>query len=48
MGDLNCELQRNVPNCTGQWFMNQRPDNGDGTEIIGLMRAHDLFAVDSL
>ena len=24
MGDLNCELQRNVKGCTGQWCMNTR------------------------
>ena len=32
MGDLNCELQCNVENCTGQWCMTQRKDNGHGEE----------------
>ena len=48
MGDLNCELQRNVPNCTGKWLMNKRPDNGHSESVLSLMRSHDLFAVDSL
>ena len=48
MGDLNCKLQRNVPNCTGKWLMNKRPDNGHGESILSLMRTHDLFAVNSL
>ena len=48
MGDLNCELQRNVQGCTGRWFMNQRPDDGHSEEILELMRANDLFAIDSL
>ena len=48
MGDLNCELQRNVQGCTGKWLMNQRPDDGHSSEIISLMRSQDLFAVDSM
>ena len=48
MGDLNCELQRNVPGCTGRWLMNKRPDDGHSDEGMNLMRSHDLFAVDSL
>ena len=48
MGDLNCELQRNVKGCTGQWCMNTRKDNGHGEEILTLMRSYDLFAADTL
>ena len=48
MGDFNCELQRNIPVCTGKWFMNHRPDNGHSNELVNVMQAHDLFAVDSL
>ena len=48
LGDFNCELQRNVPGCTGRWLMNRRPDDGHGEKVINLMRSHDLFAVDSL
>ena len=48
MGDFNCELQRNVQGCTGQWCMTQRKDNGHGEDILVLMRKHDLFAVDTL
>ena len=44
MGDLNCELQRNVKGCTGQWCMNTRKDNGHGEEILTLMRSYALFA----
>ena len=28
--------------------MNQRPDDGHSNEILQLMRANDLFAIDSL
>ena len=48
MGDLNCELQRNVQGCTGKWCMTTRKDNGHGEEILDLMRNFDLFAVDTL
>ena len=48
MGDLNCELQRNVENCTGKWCMTKRKDNGHGEKILELMREFDLFAVDTL
>ena len=48
LGDFNCELQRNVQGCTGRWFMNKRKDDGHSDKVIELLRAHDLFAVDSL
>ena len=48
MGDFNCELQRNVQGCKGQWCMTQKKDNGHGEEILALMRKHDIFAVDTL
>ena len=48
MGDLNCEIQRNVKGCTVQWCMNTRKDNGHGEKILTLMRSYDLFAVDTL
>ena len=48
MGDMNCELQRNVPGCCGKWFMNKRPDNGHSDDLLTVMREHDLFAVDSM
>ena len=48
MGDFNCEFQRNVKGCTGQWCMNQRKDNGHGEEMLAMMRSFDLFAVDTL
>ena len=48
MGDLNCELERNVQGCTGRWLMNTRPDDGHSADIISLMRSQDLFAVDSM
>ena len=48
MGDLNCELQRNVEGCTGKWSMTKRKDNGHGEEVLALMRQFDLFAVDTL
>ena len=48
MGDLNCEIMRNIPGCSGKWFMNRRHDDGHGEAITDLMRCHDLFAVDSL
>ena len=41
MGDLNCELQRNVENCTGKWYMTKRKDNGNGEKVLDLMRAFD-------
>ena len=48
-GDLNCQLQRNVENCTGKWCMTTRPNkNGHGNKILDLMRDHDLFAVGTL
>ena len=48
MGDLNCELQRNVEGCTGKWCMTKRKDNGYGEDVLVLMRNFDLFAVDTL
>ena len=47
-GDMNCQLQRDVPRCTGKWSMTVKPDNGHGEEFLELMRLHDLFAVDTL
>ena len=48
-GDLNCQLQRNVPGCTGKWSMTQKPNKkGHGHLILELMREHDLFAVGTL
>ena len=48
MGDFNCELQRNVENCTGKWCMTRSKDSGHGEQILELMRSFDLFAVDTL
>ena len=48
MGDFNCELQRNVAGCTGRWVMNKRADKGHSSQVMSLLRDHDLFAVDSL
>ena len=48
MGDFNCELQRNIKGCTGKWLMNKRADNGHSKELVNVMRAHDLFAIDSM
>ena len=48
MGDMNCELQRNVQGCTGKWCMTTRKDNGHGEQMLTLMRNYDLFAVDTL
>ena len=39
MGDLNCELQRNVQGCTGRWFMNKKPDDGHSKNVLSLMRS---------
>ena len=45
-GDFNCQLQRNVKGCTGQWSMTERPNkNGHGKEILNLMQEFDLFAM---
>ena len=47
-GDFNCQLQRNVSGCTGQWCMTEKPNrNGHGDEILSLLREHDLCAVDT-
>ena len=48
MGDFNCEIQRNIEGVSGKWFMNKRPDDGHSKDLVHLMQAHDLFAVDSL
>ena len=48
MGDFNCELQRNVENCTDKWIMTRNKDSGHGDQVLELMRAFDLFAVDTL
>ena len=47
-GDLNCQLQWNVPDCTRQWCMTERPNKNrhDGKVLI-LMREHDLCAIDT-
>ena len=47
-GDFNCQLQRNVEGLTGKWAMTKRPDNGHGEKVLEMMRAYDLFAVDTL
>ena len=46
--DFNCQLQRNVPGCTGKWCMTTKPDGDHGEEMLDLIRLHDLFAVDTL
>ena len=48
MGDLNCELERNVQGYVGRWFMNKCPDDGHSVNVMSLMCSHDLFVVDSL
>ena len=48
MGDMNCELQRNVQGCTGKWSMTKKKDNGHGEDVLEIMRQFDLFAVDTL
>ena len=48
MGDLNCELQRNVSGYTGKWCMTRSKDSGHGEEILSLIREFDLSAVDTL
>ena len=48
-GDFNCQLQRNVPGCTGKWTMTKKPNKkGHGDQILSLMREHDLFAVGTM
>ena len=47
-GDLNCQLKRNIPGCTGKWAMTTRHEKiGHDQEVLDLMRAHDLFPVDT-
>ena len=48
MNDFNYELQRNIQGYTGKSFMNRRSDNGHGDDLVNVLKAHDLFAVDSL
>ena len=43
--DFNCQLQRNVPGCTGEWGMTKR---SDGEQMMDLLRENDLFAVGTL
>ena len=46
--DFNCQIQKNVQGCTGQWCMTKIPNiNGHGEEILNLIREYDLFAVDT-
>lgn len=47
-GDFNCQLQRNVPECTWKWCMTKRQDNEHGVQMLDLMRDYQLFAVDTL
>ena len=45
-GDLNCQLRRNVEQCTGQWSMTTKNENfGHDQEVLDLMRQYDLFAI---
>ena len=47
-GDFNCQLQRNVPDCTGQWSMTEKSNkNGHGDEILSLLKEYDPCAVDT-
>ena len=46
-GDLNCQLQRNVQGCTGQWSMTKHANKGHGDKILDMMRSHDLCAIDT-
>ena len=46
--DLNWQLQRNIPGCTGKWWMTTKPDGDHVDEMIELIRLHDLFVVDTL
>ena len=46
-GDLNCQLQRNVQGCTGQWSMTKHANKGHGDRILDMMRSHDLCAIDT-
>ena len=41
-GDLKCQLQRNVPGCTGQWAMTTRPGKqGHDKLVLDLMRVYE-------
>ena len=44
-GDLNCQLQRSVPGCTGKWCMTRHENKGHGNKILDMMRAHDVCAI---
>jgi len=36
-GDLNCQLRRNVPGCTGQWSMTSRSeDQGHDEQVLDI------------
>ena len=45
-GDLNCQLQLNVPGCTGLWSMTKRKEKvGHDMDVLDLMSRFDLFAI---
>ena len=47
-GDFNCQLKRHVPGITGKWCMTQKHETkGHDQELLDLMRANELFAVDT-
>ena len=47
-GDFNCQLRRNVQDCTDKWSMTSRnEDKGHDQEVLDLMRQYDLFTVDT-
>ena len=47
-GDFNCQLKRNIPNLTGKWSMTKHHETtGHDQLLLDLMRAHELFAVDT-
>ena len=47
-GDFNCQLRRNIPGCTGRWAMTKQNEKiGHDQEVLDMMRAHELFAVDT-
>ena len=46
MGDLNCQLQRNIPERTGKWSMTCKSEQkGHDHKILDLMTRFDLFSV---
>ena len=45
-GDFNCQIPRNIPECTGRWSMTMTKrinGNGYGQELFNLMHRNDLF-----